>query len=157
MIPIIYLHSFGPTGINFILCILIQNLDYYFFYFSHCSTFGHLDLFWIGAYVLFFFLLFCLFMRETERERERGRDTGRSRLCAGSLMRDSIRGLRGHALSPRQRLHRWATQASLVLFWANAAISLVLAIHTVVRWSRGDQKLRCVKSPLRGSSGIWEK
>ena len=43
-----------------------------------------------------------LLMRNTEREREReiGRDTGRgrSRLHAGSLMWNSIRGLRDQAL-----------------------------------------------------------
>ena len=45
--------------------------------------------------------------RERERERERGRDTGRgrSRLHAGSPMRDSIPGLQDHALSRRQMLN----------------------------------------------------
>ena len=51
--------------------------------------------------------------REREIERERGRDTdrGRSRLPAGSPMWDSIPGPRDHALSQRQMLHHWATQA----------------------------------------------
>ena len=45
--------------------------------------------------------------RERERERERGRDTGRrrSRLHAGSPMRDSIPGLQDHALGQRQALN----------------------------------------------------
>ena len=53
----------------------------------------------------FFFKDFIyLFMRDTERER--GRDTGRerSRLPAGSPMRDSMPGLWDHALSRRQVL-----------------------------------------------------
>ena len=57
---------------------------------------------------------------QTERERERGRDTGRgrSRLHAGSPMWDSIPGLQDHALSRRQMLNHWATQASLKdLLW----------------------------------------
>ena len=43
-----------------------------------------------------------LFMRDTERGRDTGR--GRSRLHAGSLMRDSIPGLQDHDLSQRQML-----------------------------------------------------
>ena len=46
----------------------------------------------------------------TERERETGR--GRSRLHAGSLMWDSIPGLRDHNLSQRQMPNRRATQVS---------------------------------------------
>ena len=43
---------------------------------------------------------------------ERGRDMGRgkSRLPAGSPMRDSIPGPRDHDLSQRQMLNHWATQ-----------------------------------------------
>ena len=45
-----------------------------------------------------------MIVREREREREIGRDTGggRSRLHAGSPMRDSIPGLQDHALGQRQ-------------------------------------------------------
>ena len=56
-------------------------------------------------------------MRDPEREAETGR--GRSRLCAGSLMWDSISGPQDYALSRRQTLKHWATQASLklILLW----------------------------------------
>ena len=49
-----------------------------------------------------------------ERHRERGRDLGRgrSRLLTGSPMWDSTPESRDHALSQRQMLNRWATQAS---------------------------------------------
>ena len=54
-----------------------------------------------GSFFPSFFLRFYLFIhRDTqrERERERGRDPGRgrSRLRAGSLIRDSIPGLQDH-------------------------------------------------------------
>ena len=56
----------------------------------------------------FFFLDFIyLFMRDSERGR------GRSRLHAGSPMRDLIPGLQDHALSQRQTLNHWATQVPL--------------------------------------------
>ena len=50
-----------------------------------------------------------------ERERKRGRDTGRgrSRLHAGSLMRDWIPGLQDHALRQKQMLNHLATQGFL--------------------------------------------
>ena len=51
-------------------------------------------------------------MRGTERERERDTGRGKSRLLAGSLMRDSIPGLQDHALSQRQTPNHRATQAS---------------------------------------------
>ena len=57
---------------------------------------------YIMDYIYFlFFYRFCLFMRDTQRHTERDRDTGkgRSRLPAGSWMRDSIPGPRDHALS----------------------------------------------------------
>ena len=57
-----------------------------------------------------FFLIFHLFMRDTERGRDIGR--GRSRLHAGNLMQDSIPGPQDHDLSQRQTLNHWATQAS---------------------------------------------
>ena len=52
------------------------------------------------------------------RHKERSRDIGRvrSRLHAGSLMRDSIPGLQDHDLSQRQTLNHLATLASL---WLN--------------------------------------
>ena len=50
-----------------------------------------------------------LFMRDTERGRGTGRGK-RSRLYAGSPMRDSIPGPRDHDLSQRQTLNHWATQ-----------------------------------------------
>ena len=67
----------------------------------------------IYSSVCFFVLRFCLFIHErhTERGREIGR--GRSRLHAGSPMWDSIPGPWDQALSRRQTLNRWATQASL--------------------------------------------
>ena len=61
--------------------------------------------------ILFIYFLKISFINERhterERERERGRDTvrGRSRLHAGSLMRDSTPGLQGHALGGRQALN----------------------------------------------------
>ena len=48
-------------------------------------------------------------MRDTERSRDIGR--GRSRLPAGSLMRDSIPGPRDHNLSQRQMRNHSAIQA----------------------------------------------
>ena len=44
-----------------------------------------------------------LFTRDTERERGRDTGRGRSRLHAGSLMRDSIPGLQDHTPDRRQR------------------------------------------------------
>ena len=53
---------------------------------------------------------------DRHRETERGRDTGggRSRLHAGSLMQDSIRGLQDRTLGQRQALNRCATQGSRI-------------------------------------------
>ncbi|MBA7573530.1 hypothetical protein ES708_15328 [subsurface metagenome] len=48
-----------------------------------------------------YFLRFYLFIHETERE-AKTQEVGRSRLPAGSLMKDSISGPRDHALSQRQ-------------------------------------------------------
>ena len=58
--------------------------------------------------------VFCFF-KDFIYSWERGRDTGRrgSRLPAGSLIWDSIPGLRDHALSWRQTLNCWATQGSV--------------------------------------------
>ena len=63
-----------------------------------------------------FFFFIYLFM---ETHRERGWDTGRgrSRLPAGSLMRDSVPAPQDHDLSPRQMLNSWATQAYLLFFF----------------------------------------
>ena len=71
--------------------------------------------FFLGSYVSGLWLLkniFNLFIHE--RHAERGRDVGRgrNRLHAGSPMLDSIPWLRDHALSQRQTLNCWATQAS---------------------------------------------
>ena len=71
------------------------------------------------CWMIFFFKRFYLFVHEKhrEREKERSRDTsrGRSRLHAGSPMRDSIPGLQDHALGQRQALNR-CTQGSLEWF-----------------------------------------
>ena len=64
----------------------------------------------------FFFNVFFniyLFIYDRQRERERGRGGGRSRLHAGSPMRDSIPGLQDHALGQRQAPNHCATQGSL--------------------------------------------
>ena len=58
-------------------------------------------------------------------QRERGRDTGRgrSRLPAGSPMRNLIPGPRDHALSRRQMLNHRASQvppASSSFFWSTS-------------------------------------
>ena len=53
--------------------------------------------------VFFFKDFIYLFMRDTERGRDIGR--GRSRLPAGSPMRDLIPGPRDHILSQRQSLN----------------------------------------------------
>ena len=52
-------------------------------------------------WVVFFFLRFYLFMRDTERERQRHRQ----RELAGSPMWDLILGLQDHTLSQRQMLN----------------------------------------------------
>ena len=65
---------------------------------------------------------------ETQRDRERQRiSRGRSRLHAGSLMRDLILGLQDHDLSQRQTLNCWATQASLLEY----------ILQKSLRWSYG--------------------
>ena len=54
-------------------------------------------------------IIFCfiyLFMRDTERGRDTSRGRGRSRLCTGSLTRDSILGLGDHGPSQRQTPNR---------------------------------------------------
>ena len=55
-----------------------------------------------------YFLKNILLIYALETQREGGRDTGRgrSRLHAGSPMRDSIPGLQDHALGVRQMLNR---------------------------------------------------
>ena len=69
---------------------------------------AHCGLFFFKKYFIY------LFMTDTQTGRERGRDTGRgrSRLHAGSLMRNSIPGLQDHALGQRQALNHCATQGS---------------------------------------------
>ena len=64
--------------------------------------------------IFFFKILILIFIHSWETEGG-GRDTGRgrSRIHAGSPMRDSILALQDHALSQRQTLNHWATQASL--------------------------------------------
>ena len=57
-----------------------------------------------------------LFMRETDREARRDMGRGRSRLHAGSLMWDLIPELWDHALSRKQTLNHWATQASQIAY-----------------------------------------
>ena len=59
-----------------------------------------------------FFWIFYLFMRDIERERGREMGRGRSRLHSGSPMWNLILKLQDHALSQRQMLNWWATQAS---------------------------------------------
>ena len=60
-----------------------------------------------------FFSFFFIYSWKTQRKRGRDIGRGRSRLHAGSPMWDPVPGLRDHALSRRQALNRWATQASL--------------------------------------------
>ena len=48
--------------------------------------------------------IYFIYLSETHRERETGR--GRSRLQAGSWMKDSIQGLQHQALGQRQVLNR---------------------------------------------------
>ena len=55
-----------------------------------------------------FFLRFYLFIHERHRKRGRGRRSRRS------PMWDSIPGIRDQALSQRQMLNHWATQAFLI-------------------------------------------
>ena len=77
------------------------------------------------------------------RDTERGRDVGRekSRLPVGSLMQDLIPGSQDHALSWRQTLNHWATQAPhhyiITSAWnslpcLNTSFSIVL-IYTTTR------------------------
>ena len=61
-----------------------------------------------------FYILFFLFM-ETRREAE-NIDRGKSRLFTGNPMPDSI-FRPDHALSWRQTLNHWATQASLFIYF----------------------------------------
>ena len=79
----------------------------------------HLLWIWFAGFRFCFLVLVSIYLCNLfihERHTERGRDIGRgrSRLPAGSLMWDSIPGLQGHALSWRQMLNHWATQASQV-------------------------------------------
>ena len=69
--------------------------------------------------IFFIFLSFFFLIYSWESHTERGRDTdrGRSRLHARSPMWDSNPGIQDHALSQRQALNHWATQASLVLIF----------------------------------------
>ena len=68
----------------------------------------------VGGIFLFYFVFKVLFIYSWEMHRERGKDTGRGRrrLPARSPMWDSIPGSQDHALSQRQILNHWATQAS---------------------------------------------
>ena len=77
-------------------------------------------------------------MRYTEREaRDTGR--GRSRLPAGNLMWDSIPERWDHALSRRQMLNHWATQASHQIFivsWKSKekVIIVFMTYHSILIW-----------------------
>ena len=59
--------------------------------------------------LIYFFKILFIYSWQTHRKRQRHR--GRSRLHAGSPMWDSIPGPQDHALSQRQMLNHWATQA----------------------------------------------
>ena len=77
-----------------------------------------------------FFLRLYLFIHErhtTERGRNIGR--GRSRLCMGSQMWDSIPGPQDHDLSRRQKLNHRASQVPPLDFilWSTAVISEAVA------------------------------
>ena len=61
----------------------------------------------------FFKGFFNLFMRDTQREGQRHRQR-ENRLYAGSPKGSSIPGPQDHALSQKQMLNRWATQASIL-------------------------------------------
>ena len=73
-----------------------------------------------------FFLKIYLFMRDTERGKDTGR--GRSRLHAGSPMRDLILSLQDHVLGRRQALNRWATQGSPRLYCYQISTALCFAV-----------------------------
>lgn len=69
---------------------------------------------WFLCVAYLYFLKKILFIHSWETHTERGRDIvrGRSRLPAGSPTWDLIPGSWDHALSRRQMLNYWATQAS---------------------------------------------
>ena len=81
---------------------------------------------------MFYFLkdFIYLFTRDTHRGRDIGR--GRSRLHAGSPMRDLIPGLQDHC--QRQMLNHWATQASLGSSLTNKYSCLVGIKHPTRHW-----------------------
>ena len=96
--------------------------------------------FFLGSYVSGLWLLkniFNLFIHE--RHAERGRDVGRgrNRLHAGSPMLDSIPWLRDHALSQRQTLNCWATQARPMScsFSTRACQRLPILLLSLALWS----------------------
>ena len=99
----LFLHILLPTVIS-----LTPSLSPFFSWDTH----GNSKFFIKYSLTKQFKKRFNLFIHE--RHTERGRDTGRgrSRPHAGSLMWDSIPGPHDHALSQRQVLNRWATQAS---------------------------------------------
>ena len=70
----------------------------------------------------FFKKILFIFSWETQRETGKDRGRGRSRLLVESLMWDWILGPRDHALSRRQMLNHWATQASLL--WYSMSLHL---------------------------------
>ena len=71
-----------------------------------------MEIYWCILVQCFFFKDFRLFIHERHTERSRDIVRRRSRLLTGSLMWDSILGPQDHALSQRQMLNHWATQAS---------------------------------------------
>ena len=87
---------------------------------------------WIHKCKTQYLFLRCiyLFMRDTEQKRDRGRSRGRSRLPAGSPIRDSI------PISQRQTLNPWATQASQnsISFMVHNKILSILLVHSVGDW-----------------------
>ena len=101
----------------------------------------------------FIFLRFYLFMRAwgTERGRDIGRE--RSRLLAGSPMRNLILGLHDHALGRRQALNCWATQAfSECIFY----LSLYSNRNPALPWEHRLPPVVAVFFPTLSYLWIWE-
>ena len=111
----------------------------------------------LSPVLFFFFLRFYLFIHKRHREGGRNKGRGkRSRLRAGSPMWDLIPGLRDHALSQRQMLNHWATQASHDFIFFLFFLKIYLFIYLFMRERERGRDTGRGRSRLHAKSSMQD-